>query len=163
MKKIDVAGGPALAVCDAVNGRGGTWNQNDVIVFAPNNTGPLFRVPAAGGTATPLTELDRSASEAGHRFPWFLPDGRHFLYTARSGDLDKTVVYAGELDSKVRHKVLMTNSNAAYVSQGYLLFSRDRTLMAEPFDAGKALTTGDAFPIAENVDYVTGKSQVQFW
>ncbi|HYV62106.1 MAG TPA: protein kinase [Bryobacteraceae bacterium] len=162
LKKIDVAGGPALAVTDAVNGRGGTWSQNDVIVFAPNNAGPLFRVTAAGGTATPLTELDRSASEAGHRFPWFLPDGRHFLYTARSGDQAKTVVYAGELDSKARHKVVAANSNAVYVSSGHLLFMRDRTLMAQPFDAGKALTTGDAFPIAENVDYVSGNSQGQF-
>jgi Tol biopolymer transport system component/predicted Ser/Thr protein kinase len=162
LKKIDVAGGPALAVSDAPNARGGTWNQNDVIVFAPNNSGPLFRVPAAGGTATALTELDQSASETGQRFSWFLPDGRHFLYTARFGDLDKTVIYAGELDSKTRHKVVATNSNAVYVPQGYLLFMRERTLMAQPFDAGKALTTGDAFPIAENVDYVSGNSQGQF-
>jgi len=162
LKKIDVAGGPALVVCDAGNGRGGTWNQNDVIVFAPNNSGSLLRVPAAGGAATPLTEVDQSASETGHRFPWFLPDGRHFLYTARSPSLDKTVVYAGELDSKARHKVVVTNSNAVYVSWGYLLFLRERTLMAQPFDAGKALTTGDAFPIAENVDYVSGNSQGQF-
>ena len=162
LKKIEVAGGPALAVTDAANARGGTWNQNDVIVFAPNNTGPLFRVPAAGGAATALTEVDKSASETGHRFPWFLPDGHHFLYTARYGDLDKTVVYAGEVDSKARHKVVATNSNAVYVPQGYLLFLRERTLMAQPFDAGKALTTGDAFPVAENVDYVGGNSQGQF-
>jgi Tol biopolymer transport system component len=167
LKKIDVAGGPALAVSDALNGRGGTWNQNDVIVFAPNNNGALFRVPAAGGTATPLTEVDQSATETGHRFPWFLPDGRHFLYTARSGDQEKTVVYAGELDSKARHKVVAANSNALYVppvytKQGYLLFMRDRTLMAQPFDSGKALTTGDAFPIAESVDYVSGNGQGQF-
>ena len=162
LKKIDLAGGPALAVTDAANARGGTWNQNDVIVFAPNNTGPLFRVPAAGGAATALTEVDKSAYETGHRFPWFLPDGRHFLYTARYGDLDKTVVYAGEVDSKAHHKVVATNSNAVYVTQGYLLFLRERTLMAQPFDAGKALTTGDAFPVAENVDYVGGNSQGQF-
>ncbi len=162
LKKIDLAGGPALAVTDAANARGGTWNQNDVIVFAPNNTGPLFRVPAAGGAATALTEVDKSAYETGHRFPWFLPDGRHFLYTARYGNLDKTVVYAGEVDSKAHHKVVATNSNAVYVTQGYLLFLRERTLMAQPFDAGKALTTGDAFPVAENVDYVGGNSQGQF-
>jgi len=164
LKRIDVAGGPALTVTDAVSGRGGSWNQDDVIVFAPTNSGPLSRVPAGGGTASPVTELDRSRGETSHRYPWFLPDGHHFLYTARSGDLEKTGILIGDLnDPKVHGSLLVaSNTNAAYVPPGYLLFLRERTLMAQPFDAAKAKTTADAFPIAENVDYTSGNSQGQF-
>ena len=76
-----MAGGPALTLCDAGIGRGGSLSKNDVIVFTPNNTSSLYRVPAAGGSAVPLTTLDPSAGETSHRFPWLLPDGRHFLYS----------------------------------------------------------------------------------
>ena len=98
LKKIDIAGGPALTVCDAANGRGGSWSQSDVIVFTPSVREPLFRVPAAGGTATPLTALDDVAGESSHRFPWFLPDGRHFLFTVRSGN-QQAAIYVGDLES----------------------------------------------------------------
>ena len=161
LKKIDVAGGPAVTVCDAANGRGGTWNQNDVIVFAPSNAGALLRVSAAGGTATAATELDSSLHEGGHRFPWFLPDARHFLFTAKTGDTDQTTIAVGDLESKKRLRILVANSNAVF-SSGYLLFVRERTLMAQPFSASKIQTTGDAVPIAEQVDSVIGNSQGQF-
>jgi Tol biopolymer transport system component len=89
--------------------------------------------------------------------PWFLPDGRHFLYTARNSDLEKIAVYVADLkdtsDTKDRRLVLAANSNAIYAPPGYLLFVRDRTLMAQPFAPAKAQTTGEAFPIAENVTY----------
>ncbi len=90
LKKIDVAGGPAVTLCDAANGFGGSWNQGDVILFAPNQTNGLFSVPSAGGTAIQVTELDPSNAETSHRFPWFLPDGRHFLFTARNAVQEKT-------------------------------------------------------------------------
>jgi len=172
LKKIDVAGGPALTLCDVQQGRSGTWNKDDVIVYGVN-PGGLFRVPAAGGTPTPLSVPDAATSELNHRAPWFLPDGRHFLYTARSGEAGKSRIYVDSIDdakpgSKTRREVLAAASNVVYVprmrgSQGYLLFVRENTLMAQPFDAGKARTTGDAVPVAEQVDYnAANNAQGQF-
>jgi Tol biopolymer transport system component len=155
LKKIDVTGGAALTLCDAPEVRGGSWNQDDVIVWGRINS-TLFRVPAAGGTPVALTEPDAAAGEFSHRWPWFLPDGRHFLYTARSGDVQKTRIYVDGIDAKpgvkTRKAVVAADSNGVYVA-GYLLFVRERTLMAQPFDTSKLETAGEAVPIAEQVDY----------
>jgi hypothetical protein len=121
----------------------------------------LFRVPAAGGTPVALTELGAGAGDFG-RMPWFLPDGRHFLYTARSGDAQQTRIYVESIDAKpTRKEVAAADSNAVYAS-GYVLFVRERTLMAQPFDPSKIETTGDAVPIAEQVDYFAGSSLSHF-
>jgi serine/threonine protein kinase len=155
LKKIEVAGGPALTLCDAINGRGGTWNNGGVILFGVFG-GSIFRVSAAGGSATALTAPDKASGETDHRVPWFLPDGRHFLYTATNREPEKVAIYVGDLDSKNRKLVVAANSNAVYSPPGYLLFVRERTLMVQPFDVGKLETTGDAIPIAEQVDSVPG-------
>ena len=154
LKKVGITGGPVLTICDAAFLRGASWNKDDDIVFAPSLSSVLFRVPAAGGTPTPVTTLDASSSENSHRFPWFLPDGRHFLYFARSSSAEKTAVYAGDLQSNDRKLILTGNTNAIYVDPGYLLFLRDRTLMAQPFSATRLALSGDAVPIAEQVDFV---------
>jgi len=160
LKRIDVAGGPELTLCDAGPGRGGSWSKNDVILFALPTSG-IFRVSAAGGTATPVTELDKTSGEISHRFPWFLPDGRHFLYTMTGAAVTgKKGVYVGDIDSKVdskngaknRQPILADDSMAAYAPSGYLLFVRERTLMAQRFDPGKMQATGDAVPVAEQID-----------
>jgi Tol biopolymer transport system component/predicted Ser/Thr protein kinase len=163
LKKIEVAGGPALTLCDAVAGGGGTWSKNDVIVFGVI-TGGTFRVPAAGGNATTFTTLDRASGETSHLFPWFLPDGRHFLYTAgHLADEEKSAVYVADLESKDRKRIVAADSNAVYSPPGNLLFVRDRTLMAQPFDAAKLQTAGDAVPIAEQVDsHRLPRAQKQF-
>ncbi|MGO9259373.1 MAG: protein kinase domain-containing protein [Bryobacteraceae bacterium] len=162
LKKVDIVGGPALTVCGASNGRGGSWNQNGVIVFTPSFGNSLSSVPATGGTATPLTTLEESLSETSHRFPWFLPDGRHFLFTARSGDEKKTAIYVGDLESKERRRLFAAASNAVYTPPGFLLFMRERTVMAQAFDATALRTTGDPFPVAEQVDYAQASIQGQF-
>ncbi|HEV2201370.1 MAG TPA: protein kinase [Bryobacteraceae bacterium] len=160
LKKIDAAGGPPLTLCDAVGTRGGTWNKDGVIVFGVISGG-IFRVPAAGGSAVPLTKLD--AGEIAHRYPWFLPDGRHFLYSAQSGEAGKSGVYAADLQSKDRKRIVGETSNAVYAPPGYLLFVREQTLMAQPFDDKKLETMGDATPIAEHVDSVSSfPNQTQF-
>ena len=161
LKRIEVAGGPALTLCDAPQNRGGTWSQNGVIVFGINGD-DTFRVPAAGGIAVTLTVPDRAAGETSHRFPWFLPDGRHFLYTVSTRDLGKTAIYAGALDSKMRKLVVVAQSNAVYTPPGYLLFVRERTLMAQKFDNAKLQITGEAVPIADQVDYTGTLSQHLF-
>jgi Tol biopolymer transport system component len=125
----------------------------------------LFRVSAAEGKATPLTRLDTSKKESSHIHPWFLPDGHHFLYTARSDEEGKASIYMADLhetiDAHTRRLVVMAASNAVY-SAGYVLFMREQTLMAEPFDIWKARTTGDAVAIAEQVDYNSGAMRGQF-
>ncbi|HLJ45115.1 MAG TPA: protein kinase [Bryobacteraceae bacterium] len=162
LKKVDVEGGPPLTVCDAADGRGGSWSRDDIIVFTPSYGAALFRVPAGGGVATAVTTLDEAAGETSHRFPWFLPDGRHFLYTARSEKPDKTAIYAGDLDSQDRRLLLATSSNAVYSPPGLLLFMREKTVMAQKFDAGRLRTTAEPFPVAEQVDYIPGSNQGEF-
>jgi serine/threonine protein kinase len=157
LKKIDVTGGPAVPVADVQATTGGlgpwsgSWNKDDVIVFG-RITSPLFRVSAAGGSVAPLTALDGTRHEIGHFAPWFLPDGHHFLYSALSDDSEKRGLYVADLGSKARKQVMIDSTRAIYVAPGYLLFARDRTLMAQPFDVGKRETTGEAVPVAEQVD-----------
>ena len=147
LKRIDLAGGAALTLCDAILGALGSWSKDDVILFTPA-VGGLFRVSASGGTPTTVTTVDPALSEQIHVAPWFLPDGRHFLYVAASPG-KTAVVYVGNLsDSRSRKRVLAVNSQVVYTLPGYLLFARDRTLMAQPFDATTASTTGDAVPVA---------------
>jgi Tol biopolymer transport system component len=114
---------------------------------------PLYRVSAAGGSATQITTLDASAGETSHRWPWFLPDGRHFLFLARNVQQEKSVVYVGDLESNQRQRLMAATSNAVYAPPGFLLFSRERTLMVQPFDAATARTSGDPAPLAEQVDF----------
>jgi hypothetical protein len=166
LKTIDVGGGPSVTVCNATEGTGGTWNQNNVIVYGVG-AGGLFRVSAAGGASAPIVEPDRAAGESSDRNPWFLPDGVHLLYTARSvthpeksrirvADVNATPTSSAKID------VVAVDSNAIYASPGLLLYMKETTLMAQPFDAGKARTTGDAIPIAEQVNFVSRASQGSF-
>jgi Tol biopolymer transport system component len=155
LKRIDAAGGPVFALCDAPEGRGGTWNRDAVIVFAPNNLGPLHRVSASGGTSSSITRLDEARGELAHRWPYFLPDSRHFLYLGANLAFNASVkdaIYVGSLDGGESKLALHAGSNAAF-AHGYLLFVREPSLMAQPFDVTRLETTGDAFPIAEQVQY----------
>jgi hypothetical protein len=127
----------------------------------------LFRVSAAGGTPSPVATLDASRQENFLGYPLFLPDGNHFLYLRHSGEADKTGVYPGALDARVQptaKQLLFADSNLAYVPSpdnraGSLLFVREGSLMAQPFDAGKLALAGDAVPIAEEV---SGALQVSY-
>jgi Tol biopolymer transport system component len=148
LKTIDVSGGAVQTVCDvqASNVRGGTWNSDDVIVFG-SQAGGLYRVSANGGSPTPLTTPDTALEERGHRYPSFLPDGRHFLYwTAPQNN-----VLLGSLDSKETTRLLTADSQATYGAPGSLLFVRRGTLMAQTFDAQRRTLTGEAVPIADQI------------
>jgi Tol biopolymer transport system component len=156
LKKIDITGGPAVTLANSRDVPwSGTWNRDDVIIFGTFGPPGLFRVSAAGGTPVPVTEFDRVRGENTHWAPWFLPDGRHFLYVANSSDPEKSAVYIGDLASKDRKQVIALGTRAIYVNPGYLLFIRQGTLMAQPFSARKMEPTGEAIPIAEGVDYYT--------
>ncbi len=166
LKKIEASGGPAETICDAASGRGGSWSRDEVIVFTPTTRDPVYRVSSSGGTATPVTQLDASRREVGHRWPFFLPDGRHFLYLGFTGtagtESSKNGIYVGSLDSKKSELLLQANSSMAYTPPGYLLFWRENTLMAQPFNAKRRQLAGQAFPVAEHVQYVTGYANAVF-
>ncbi|MDA2930745.1 protein kinase [Acidobacteria bacterium AH-259-O06] len=152
LKKVPLSGGPPQTLCDAPAGRGGSWNRDGTIVFNPHWADPLQYVSAAGGEAKPLTELDESRGETAHRWPGFLPDGRHFFYLALSSQPENRGIYLASLDSKETKRLLSATLNAAYAEPGYLLFMRESTLMAQPFDKQGLELTGEAFPLAQNVD-----------
>ncbi len=152
LRVIEAVGGPPLALCDAADGKGGSWSQDGVIVFSPSYNSPLHRVSEAGGESTPITEFDADRKDNSHRHPRFLPNGRHFLYMARSasGSSEGHAVMIGSLDGS-QDRVLFRAPAAVEYASGHILFVRERTLMARPFDAGKLEFTGDAFPISEAV------------
>ncbi|HET6372276.1 MAG TPA: protein kinase [Candidatus Polarisedimenticolia bacterium] len=154
LKRVDIAGGPPVDLGDAPDGRGGAWSREGVIVYAPDAVGPLLKVAAAGGPLTPVTNAGEAPTNTTDRYPSFLPDGRHFLFLRRAeGPKAKdegTSILAGSLDSMDAKLVVRGTSNALYAS-GYLLYARNTSLMAQPFDTRRLETSGDADPIAEHV------------
>ena len=149
--KIAATGGPVATLADAPNARGGSWG-NDVIVFAPDFENALEKVSAQGGAATPATVLDKSRHTT-HRWPWFLPDGKHFIYLATShtgGDPTKNGIYFGSVDSVATHLVVATDSSAEYAS-GYLLYHAGTALVAQPFDPQSGMLSGSAMPVVDNL------------
>jgi Tol biopolymer transport system component len=167
LKKIDTSGGPAQSLCDVPNGRGGTWSAEGVIVFAPDIFSALVRVPSAGGTPVAATKLDKSKEQTSQRWPFFLPDGRHFLYWAgnpTSHSQKVRGIYAASLDGGEPQFLVQADSDALYAPPGYLLYLIDQSLMAQPFDAGRVKVTGEAFPVVEEVaspqDYRLGRFSV---
>ena len=149
LNKIDASGGPPLALCDAPTGRGGAWNQEGIIVFASDQAGGLMRVDAAGGTPVEVTEP--GARMTLYHWAWFLPDGKHFLYSSFSVSGADRGIYAGALGSKEQVLILHIDSKGIYAPPGYLLFVRDGTLMAQRFNTSKLAVEGDAVSVAGHV------------
>ena len=158
LKKLEVSGGQIQVLCDAPNGRGGTWNRDGVILFTPDGLGTgLYRVPSSGGSPVELTKLDVSRFEESHRNPMFLPDGKHFLYFAAnfSGKTDSSAIFLGSLDSKERRLLVNAMSQAAYAEPGYLVYLRDnKTLVAQPFDRRSYVLSGEPHPLSDDVLYL---------
>jgi serine/threonine protein kinase len=152
LRVVEAVGGPPLALCDATDGKGASWNSDGVIIFAPSYNSPLHRVADAGGESVPVTEFDTERNDNSHRHPRFLPDGEHFLYMARSGSGTTAgqAVVIGSLDGTEDRLLFRAPTGVEYAS-GHILFIRDRTLMARPFDASRLEFTGDAFPVEEAV------------
>jgi serine/threonine protein kinase/Tol biopolymer transport system component len=150
LKTITLATGQIAALCDAPDARGGTWNDADVIVFAPSNAGGLMRVSAHGGDPRPVTTLDASRKETSHRFPSFLPDGRHFLYSALPRPDNRYGVLVASLDGGSPKELMVATSSAVYSPPGYLLFERPNGFSAQRFDAGRLELSGDPFLLPDS-------------
>jgi Tol biopolymer transport system component len=151
LKTILADGGPVQILCDAVNPRGGTWNKDGVIVFAAGFGDGLRRVSATGGPPTATTEIDPARGELSHRWPQFLPDGRHFLYLSLNATRGQAGIYVAALDSKERVRILDTDFHAEFSEPGYILFVREGGLLAQRFNPETLQTSGDASPLADHV------------
>ena len=158
LKRISAAGGAVQVIASSIrDARGGTWGQDNTILFA-NGTDPIQRVNASGGQPTPLPTL--SQDESAPRYPVFLPDGRHFVYLSL-GVHRQTSLYAVSLDDMRSHAVVAINSSAVYARTGYLLFVQANTLFAQPFDQADLKVTDQPMLIAEHAGHIsTFKSAV---
>ena len=165
LRRVDTTGGPPETVARVPTApESGTWNrQGDVVLgsWGGGSGGPLWRVSAAGGAATPLTRVDESIGEFVHTWPTFLPDDKHFLYF-RSGPPDVEGLYVGSLEvdagSQSRQRILATGVPGVFAN-GHIFFPRAGTLMAQRFDASRLELHGVPVPVAENVGiswYFTG-------
>ncbi len=157
LKRVALAGGSPVDIADVNNPRGGSWNQDDTIIFTASSQAPIVRVAASGGPVTSVTKIDQSRHTT-HRWPFFLPDGKHFLYLAAShskphADLDE--IYVASLDGKENRFLTISTSHAIAVP-GYLLFLQDKALMAQPFDVSSALLKGEPIPVASGVHFEEG-------
>src|SRR5262249_9956037 len=129
---------------------GGSWSANGTIAFTPRAVSSLYRIPAVGGEAIPITRLEPPL--AGHRNPQFLPDGKHFLFSGL-GNPSAAGVYVGSLDDFRTKRLLSSDTDGIYDSRGFLLFGRQGTLFAQSFDLGRLELRGDPIPIADHLSF----------
>ncbi|HEY6614583.1 MAG TPA: protein kinase, partial [Vicinamibacterales bacterium] len=155
LKRLDVNSQAMQILADAPNARGGAWQADGTILFAPNAIGPLFRVPATGGQPTVATQLEIGQND--HRGPFILPDGKHFLYFAR-GTPQVRGVHVARLDGTETKRLLDADGAAVYTRSGHLLFPRQGELWAQAFDATRLLLEGDPFRVVDSVSVNPGIS-----
>jgi serine/threonine protein kinase/WD40 repeat protein len=149
---IPASGGPVAVLADAPNARGGSWGSTGMIVYASDFLGALTKVSVQGGAAQPATVLDKTRHDT-QRWPWFLPDGKHFIYLATShtgGDPTRNGIYYGSLDSLESRLIVPTESAAQYAS-GYLLYRANTALVAQPFDPDSGTLSGAPIPLVSNL------------
>ena len=152
LKTIELDVGSAQVVCDVPLGRGGAWGAGGVILFSPAPSAPLMRVSASGGTPVAITKVDATLHTS-HRWPFFLPDGKHFLYVALHHDPSKAAnntLYYASLDGRENRPLFRSQTNAVYAS-GFLLFGRGDQLIAQPFNPSSGTLSGEAQNVAKGV------------
>lgn len=152
LKVVEASGGTPQVIADAPFGRGGAWGADGDIVYSPAAQDRLYRVNVNGGTPTPITTID-NAQHTSHRWPFFLPDGKHFLYEAINHDISKSAndtIYYGSVDGSGNKPLLKSNSNAIY-ADGYILFARNEHLLAQPFNSSNGSSNGEPQTLAKDV------------
>ncbi len=155
MKRISAAGGSPLDLAD-VGGivlRGAAWGANDIILYSPTPASGLYKVSAnsSGVAPQPVTTLNQSRKEVSHRWPQFLPDGKHFLFYINSSIAENSATYLGSVDGSDPKLIFRSNRVALYAPSGYLLFLREAVLMAQPFDPNSFQLSGDPAPLLNHV------------
>ena len=164
LRKVAAAGGPVTALADAPNARGGCWSKDNVIVYAPDYRDGLWSVGAGGGTPRPATRVD-SSRHTTHRWPVFLPDGKHFLFLATNhvgGVLAQNGTYLAALDKADGGKLILSTDSSVNYASGYLLFHQQTSLVAQKFDPATGTLSGDAVTIAGDVEYDGGTWHTTF-
>lgn len=160
LKIIDADGGSPVTVCDAVFGKGGAWNSDGNIVFAPGYGTPLHVVSEEGGQSQEITTIDLEIHNS-HRHPRFLPDGRRFLFMARSGDEEKSAVMIGSVDGDEPREIMLSKTQAE-MTMDHLFFVRENSLIARPVDSKTLEFTGPAIVLAEGVIEDPGSAAALF-
>jgi eukaryotic-like serine/threonine-protein kinase len=153
LKKIPVAGGPIQVIADVADPFGGSWGTDDSIIFSELNSS-IFRISSGGGIVTTVTKVD--TIQKSHRWPQFLPDGRHFIYHLQGGDPKQRGIYVGSVDGGTQKFLVRSESSAVYAWPGYLLYVDGDTLLGEAFDAKHLELKGEPFTVAEHVGRSTG-------
>jgi len=155
LKRIVLSGGLPQSIADAANPTGGTWSRDDVILFVPYNEVALYRIAAGGGELIRVPSVDRSGQVLVPNHPYFLSDGRHFLYYGRSPRPERSGIYLGSLDSGESDLLLggIAETKVAYSPPGYLLFMREEALVAQPFDERHLTLAGKPLQAAERIAY----------
>ncbi|HST09051.1 MAG TPA: protein kinase [Terriglobales bacterium] len=163
LRKVSASGGPVTILADAPNARGGAWNGDNTIVYAPDYRDSLWKVNAGGGAPARVTQLDLSKHST-HRWPSFLPDGKHFLYFATNhagGRREDNGIYLGSVDGGAPKLVLATDG-AGLFAAGYLLFHQQNALMAQKFDPDRGTLSGDPITLANDVQHDAGTFHTVF-
>jgi eukaryotic-like serine/threonine-protein kinase len=164
LQKIAATGGPVTDIANAPDPRGGTWSPAGVIVFQPiTRDAPLLRVSDQGGPTQPVTAVDLELDDVSHRWPSFLPDGRHFLYFGLSVNDGRRGVYVGSLDESATQParpIVLSDSGAIYTpgdsrSRGSILSASNGRIEVRPFDADRLIVTGDARALEMNATAAT--------
>jgi Tol biopolymer transport system component len=155
---LDLRGGAPHVLTEAPVGRGGTWNRDGVIVFSPSTTSGLMRIPATGGVPAMVTRP--AAGQTSHRWPQFLPDGRHVLFLGFLAQPETTGIYLASLDGGEPARVLATDTSALFAPPGYLLLVSQDTLVARRFDPARGVLSGGPLLVAQSVGSDSGLGRV---
>ena len=155
LKTIQLAGGSARVVCDALQDATGTWVRADVILFAPGPTGAVSEVSVEHGAVRPITKVDRSSGELRHVRPTSLPDGRHFIYLANRKE--QLVAMLAAADGTDAVPLGTVQSHVVAGPSGFVVFVRDGTLLAQRLDVAAGRLTGDATVLAEGTASLWGR------
>jgi eukaryotic-like serine/threonine-protein kinase len=164
LKRIPTSGGVVATIAPALRARGGSWNSDGTILFAPNTGNFITRVPAAGGEPTHVT-VPEASTEPSHRWPHFLPDGKHFIFLIPDFSRPRDGLGSlrlGSIDSKEYRRLVAADTNGYYVDPGYIVYGRGNKLNAIRFDPQRLEVIGSPFPIAENAQFIPTINWAEF-
>jgi len=165
LRKVAIGGGAPVVIAPVGGMAGASWGPDDHIIFAPSNRTVLSRVRASGGTPQEVTRFDAGQRESSHRFPEYLPDGRHVLFTAGppvDGSWYDAEIVAQSLDTGERHMLIKGGAQAHYVAPGYIVYARAGTLYAVTFDEKAVRVIGPPIAVLEGIHENPGHGTAQF-